>query len=257
MAGFGLLLCLTSGIFLILLTVLLIARRDEEVRAQRIAKTPQVPAAHAPNGALAEIVGVAMPSEQGLLRTPSGRAALTYRLEVYRPGKHRTIVTVVRDRRPFYLDDGSGVRARVEPHPDAPVIAGSHEYGLAGANAVVVIGGTPTTYGPITPELAAWMHQYAGNDGSLRATEIVLAPGERIYALGPCVWEGNEPVLRHLGDGDRELLLSNMTEEGLSNLFSTRRTTRLVLLLIAIGIGVAGSALVAAEIVINRFSLTS
>jgi hypothetical protein len=250
----GFVLCLLGGTFTLLVAVLFLARRDEEKTAQRIAQTPQTPAARAPDGGIAEIVGIIHPSEQGLLRTPSGRAAVLYRTHVtVSGGKHRHDVMLVRDRRAFYVDDGSGQRARVEPIEGVPAIASAHVYGGTGHNAAIVVGGTPTTYGPITPELHAWLATYVPpqhfND-TLRVEELVLAPGDRVYVIGPCRWENGEPVLRHHGDGDRELLLSNLDEQAIVSLFATRRRTRFILLGISIGFIAVGAMFAAGELLL-------
>ncbi|MBZ0116795.1 MAG: hypothetical protein K8H88_07365, partial [Sandaracinaceae bacterium] len=152
-------------------------------------------------------------------------------------------VLVVRDRRPFYIDDGSGVCARVETGEGQPMIAASHVYGPP--TSTVVIGGTPDTRGPITVELAGWLRSKGIGTGEVIVTETLLAPGDRVFAIGPCgwqssSWQGREPVLRNLGKGEQELLLSNLDESRLLALYGTRRKVRRVLLAIALGILATG-----------------
>lgn len=199
-------------------------------RRRRILTTPTTPIANAPGGALVEVKGRIVPSEQGLLRSPfSNRDAVWFRVTVEELRRRRrtaawhTLVSEI-DTRVFEIDDGSGQRARVEP---------ARAEVLLHAQSVATSG----TFKDAPPELERFLAtrglastSWLGFNKTMRFQEEVLAPGDSLYALGPARRDPGPPtpagayrsgassqlVLYDMGAGDLELILSNKSEQELA-----------------------------------------
>lgn len=197
-------------------------------RRKRILDTPTASIAQAPGNTLVEIKGRVVAGEEGVLQAPfSGRHGVWVRVvvqELRSSGKSTYWATMVdeTDFRPFYVEDGSGQRARVIP---------------GGANVILdqqTVGNSGTFNDP-PPHLAQFLSargvsatSWLGFNKRMRYDEQVLCPSDPLYALGPCAREAGPPV----SDGyrmvpssqlvmfpgqaaDGELILTNKTEDEL------------------------------------------
>jgi hypothetical protein len=179
--------------------------------------TPRVPIQAAPAGARVHIRGLIAAGEQGLILTPfTGRRAVWARIAVEeREGKSgwRQIL-LAEEGRVFFVDDGSGERARVDP---------ASAYVLAERETVAESGFLRDM--PVEIEAFLAMRGLTsktdfGFNKAMRCVETVLVEGARIAAIGtserragPVVTSGYRSV------ASTELVLST----------STRPSTELVL----------------------------
>jgi hypothetical protein len=223
-------LLIIGGIFFIIGIIVTLSNLKNWKRRQRIIATPTSPIAHAPGNGVVEIKGRVAPGEQGLVQTPfSGRHAVWCRVTVQEQrssGRNRywhTILTEV-DARPFMVDDGSGQLARVMPLGanvmlDKQNIASSGTFNDAAAHleAFLQSRGLKST---------SWL----GFNKAMRYEEEVLAPQDTLYALGPSRREpgppvhdgyrmvpGSQLVMFHAMGPEGELLLTNKSEDQLTN----------------------------------------
>jgi hypothetical protein len=200
---------------------------------KRILRTPTSPITQAPGGCLVEIQGCVLPSELGIIRAPfSGRPAVWahIRAEQERPeGNSYEWHTIIDETTsvPFLVDDGSGECARVIPQ-DADVHVGEQCVATSG------------THKEPPPHVQEFLRErgltfrrpldFAGvrPNTPMRFHEQVLAPGDRLYAIGPSRRAPGPPVAAgyrsqtstvlflSAGDGPKgELILTTGTEEEL------------------------------------------
>jgi len=237
--GFFLIL---GGILFFVGVIVTLSNLKNWKRRQRIISTPTSPIAQAPGNGVVEIKGRIHPSEQGLVQTPfSGRHAVWCRVtvqELRSSGRNRywhTILSEV-DGRPFMIEDGSGQLARVMPQ-GANVVLDKQNVASSG------------TFNDAAPHLEAFLQSrglkstsWLGLNKSMRYEEEVLAPGEPVYALGPSRREpgppvhdgyrmvpGSQLVMFHGMGPDGELIVTNKTEEQLTNKLLTGFVVGLVL----------------------------
>ena len=237
--GFFLIL---GGILFFVGVIVTLSNLKNWKRRQRIIATPTSPIAQAPGNGVVEIKGRIHPSEQGLVQTPfSGRHAVWCRVtvqELRSSGRNRywhTILSEV-DGRPFMIEDGSGQLARVMPQ-GANVVLEKQNVASSG------------TFNDAAPHLEAFLQSrglkstsWLGLNKSMRYEEEVLAPGEPVYALGPSRREpgppvhdgyrmvpGSQLVMFHGMGPDGELIVTNKTEEQLTNKLLTGFVVGLVL----------------------------
>ena len=197
-------------------------------RRKRIMDTPTSPIAQATGQGRVEVKGRVVAGEQGLLQAPfSGRHGVWVRITVQehrstgRSSYWATIVNEV-DLRPFYVEDGSGQRARVMPQ-GAEVILDAQNIANSG------------TFNDAPPHLQAFLAarglsttSFLGFNKRIRYDEQVLTVGDAIYALGPSQREPGPPVsdgyrmvpgsqlVMFAGQGgELELILTNKSEEQL------------------------------------------
>jgi hypothetical protein len=216
------------GGFMSLVGVLSMARgREDLARRRRILSTPTSRITEA-QGGLVEIAGRLVVGEKGTLTAPfSGRQAVFVRVlvEEYRQrGKSGTWVTVFSESmsREFYVEDGSGERARIDP-TGARFVLDRQKIASSG------------TFRDPPPALAEFLAQHGlestswlGFNKSMRYEEELVAVGDTVYALGPSRREAGPPaldgyrtgattqvVLASMGTGDGELLVSNKAEKEL------------------------------------------
>jgi len=201
--------------------------REDLARRRRILSTPTSRIADA-RGGLVEIAGRLVVGEQGTISAPfSGRQAVFVRVlvEEYRQrGKSGTWVTVFSESmaREFYVEDGSGERARVDP-TGAKFVLDRQKIASSG------------TFRDPPPALAEFLASHGlestswlGFNKSMRYEEELVAVGDAVYALGPSQREAGPPaldgyrtgattqlVLNAMGTGDGELLVSNKAEREL------------------------------------------
>jgi hypothetical protein len=238
---------------LVVWLVLHLGQHKEQAQHRTIAATPPTPIAHARSGGLVALQGRAVASDQGTLPSPlSGRPALVCTLDIKEA--HRRIggsggiewrtIHKLRERREFWLDDGSGKRAWISPQ-DAQVIMVQTRYGGTGS---VVLGGPPEMVVEMTPAVDGWARQTVGDvPGRLSVEDSVIEEGATIYALGWPFDHQGVLVLRH--DPGRELLLSSLTETQLSGLLGARATGRRILLLSGCACLIGGLVMIAIAIV--------
>lgn len=236
------------GAMLLLLGVLLLGvglavlflRREETDTLRRVRRIPRTPIASAPDRGLVKIGGTVIEGEQGCLRSPvTDREGVVVDVEVsfhhstdagWRP------LLRAPHRRAFYVDDGSGELARIEPE-GALVVTPAERVGDDYLGPLE--WGEPTR-SSVTPEMRAWVASRASGPlpKVLLIEEERFAPGGPIFAMGPAVRERRPDgsrllVLSHRGSGESELLLSNTDEAGLMDEAGRRR--RKIWLLVAMG----------------------
>jgi hypothetical protein len=196
-------------------------------RRQRILSTPTTPIAECTGDSVVEIKGKVVASEQGSFKTPfSGRDAVFCRVTVQerrRNGSRQYWHTIVEEieAREFYVDDGSGQIAHINPR-DANTLLDKQSVASSGM------------FNDPPPQLVAFLdahgvksETWTGTNESMQYLEEVLAPGDALYAIGPCHREagpgpdanrdapGSRLVMSGMAAGDLELLISNKSEEDL------------------------------------------
>lgn len=224
-------------------------------RYHRIKNTPTSRIADAPGNGLIEVKGQVLPGENGTVQAPfSGRHGVWVAVDVQeyrRQGKSGSWVSIHNERHvnPFYIDDGSGQRARIEP---------------AGADLVVDLleVATSGTFRDAQPHLQHFLQSrnltstnFIGMNKSMRFLEYVLEPAAPIYALGgsrrdpgPPVHDGyrmtptSQLVLFHGGTEQHELIVSPKDEESLAA--GLRRP-----FLIGVAIAVGGALVLTAQVI--------
>lgn len=217
-------------VFLVLVGALALASSAADWRRrQRIIATPTTRIADATGDSVVEIKGRITAGEQGVFTTPfSGQSAVYCRVTVQerrRRGKRTYWHTIIEEveARDFYVDDGSGQEARVDPRTARAVLDKKS------------IGSSGTFQDP-PPHLMAFLQSrgvasttWLGTNKSMQYLEEVLSPGDPLFAIGPSHREAGPPVpdgyrmapssrlvMSGMGDGDLELLLSNKSEEELT-----------------------------------------
>jgi hypothetical protein len=227
------------------IVVLAMSRSDLE-RRRKILATPTSRIANAPGTGLVEIKGRIVPGEQGFVQTPfSHTPCVWYRICVeeyhsgHKGGGHWSKVHTECDGRVFYVDDGSGQLARVQPR-NANVVLDVLNVAQSG------------TFRDPTPDLQAFLHSRGlhstgllGFNRSLRYREERLVPGDHLFALGPSMREAGPPMF----DGYRtttstrlvlegrigeELLLTNKSEQQLASKLLLRFILGLVVCLMGL-----------------------
>jgi hypothetical protein len=142
----------------------------------RLLRTPTVPIARAPGGAMAAIEGKVVAGEQGTVQAPlSDRSAVWVRVRATEAADHGTTRVLLDELRsePFLIEDGSGERAQVFP-----------------AHAEILVEGSGTQRFDRSPRLEelfrarqlpppapGWLY-------GVRCTEQVLAVGDTVFAIG-------------------------------------------------------------------------
>jgi hypothetical protein len=212
-------------------------------RRQRIIATPTTPIAQCTGDCVVEIKGKVVPSEQGSFKTPfSGRDAVFCRISVQErrsSGKSSYWHTIVEeiDTREFHVEDGSGQQARINAR---------------GANTVLDKQSVASSgmFADPPPQLVAFLkargvssETWIGTNKSMQYLEEVLAPGDLLYAIGPCHREAGPPeadayrnvpgsqlVMSGMGEGALELLISNKSEEDLVKNLGSGMTIGFVLI---------------------------
>ncbi len=246
-------LLILGGILFLVGVVITLANLKNWKRRQRIIATPTSPIAHAPGNGVVEIKGRIHPSEQGFVQTPfSGRHAVWCRVtvqELRRSGKSsywHTLLAEV-DARSFMVEDGSGQLARVMPH-GANVLLEKQNVASSG------------TFNDAAPHLEAFLQMrglkstsWLGFNKSMRYEEELLAAGDVLYALGPSRREAGPPVhdgyrmvpgsqlvMFHGMGPEGELILTNKTEQQLTNKLLTGFVVGLVLGGVGLLVGAGG-----------------
>jgi hypothetical protein len=224
-------------------------------RRQWITATPTTPIAQCTGDCVVEIKGKVVAAEQGSFKTPfSGRDAVFCRVTIEERRSNgsksywHTIVEETESRE-FHVEDGSGQQARIDPR-DASTILDKESVASSGM------------FDDPPPQLVAFLdargvspETWIGTNRSMRYVEEILAPGDLLYAIGPCHREAGppEPGAYRNGPGSRlvmsgmggvgalELLISNKSEEDLvKNLGSG----------MAIGFVLIGGSVVAAVVTV-------
>jgi len=212
-------------------------------RRQRIIATPTTPIAQCSGDSVVEIKGKVVASEQGSFKTPfSGRDAVFCRITVQERrsrGKSSYWHTVVEeiDARDFYVEDGSGQQARIQPK---------------GANTVLDKQSVASSgmFNDPPPQLTSFLQArgvssetWLGTNKNMQYLEEVLAPGDSLYAIGPSHREAGPPapdayrdapasrlVMSGMNSGAMELLISNKSEDDLVKNLGTGMTIGFVLI---------------------------
>lgn len=188
-------------------------------RRRRVLDTPTSRVCDAPGNAPVEIKGYIVPGEEGMIQTPfSGRPAVWARITVQewrstgRSGYWATLLDET-DARPFYVDDQSGQRARVEPL-GATIVVDATTIANAG------------TFNDANPHLQAFLAQrglttqsWLGFNKRMKFDEQALVPNSPLYAIGPSRrdpgYSMSQLVMFAFPGPLGELILTNKTEEQL------------------------------------------
>ena len=176
--------------------------------------------------------------EEGTISAPfSGRPAVYVRVlvEEYRQrGKSGTWVTVFNEStaREFYVEDGSGERARINP-AGARFVLDRQKIASSGT-----FKDPPPAFAQFLAAHRLESTSWLGFNKSLRYEEELVAVGDSVYALGPSRREAGPPaldgyrtgattqlVLESMGTGDGELLVSNKAERELVSKISARSSS--------------------------------
>lgn len=192
-------------------------------RRRRIIDTPTSKITEAPGNAPVEIKGTAVPAQATITAPFTGRPAVWLRVKLeehVQSGKSSTWRQIHTETHqvPFFIDDGSGERARVMPE-SATVLLDDQKVATSG------------TFNDAAPQLEAFLQSrgmkstnFLGFNRSLRYSEALLAPHDPIYAIGPSTRGGGgaqgpfregprgELVMAAQGTGAGELIITNKTE---------------------------------------------
>ena len=212
-------------------------------RRRRIIATPTTPIAECTGDSVVEIKGKIVASEQGSFKTPfSGRDAVFCRVTVQERrsnGKSSYWHTIIEeiDARDFHVEDGSGQQARIAPR-GANCLLDKHSVASSG-----MFNDPPAQLVSFLTARGISSETWIGTNKSMQYLEEVLAPGDSLYAIGPCHREAGPPqqeayrdgpgsrlVMSGMGNGDLELLISNKSEEDLVKNLGTSMTIGFVLI---------------------------
>lgn len=225
------------------LVIVLNARKGLH-RYHRIKNTPTTPVAQAPGTGAVEVKGRAIGGELGLHASPfTGRRGVWVSIDVQelrRQGKSSSWVSIHKESHfnPFWIDDGSGQHARIEPAGGELIVD------------LVQVAASGTLNDP-APHLQQFLQSrnvsptnFLGMNKSLRFHEFVLAEGDNIYALGcsrrdpgPPVHDGyrmvpsSQLVVFHGQQERDELIISNKEEEKLAGGLRTPFITGMVVMI--------------------------
>jgi len=206
-------------------------------RRRRVLDTPTSRVSEAPGNAPVEIKGYIVPGEEGMIQTPfSGRPAVWARILVQewrstgRSGYWATLIDET-DARPFYVDDQSGQRARIEPL-GATIVVDATTVANAG------------TFNDANPHLQAFLahrglttQSWLGFNKRMKFDEQALVPNSPLYAIGPSRrdpgYSMSQLVMFAFPGPLGELILTNKTEEQLVSGWMWKFVGSLV----AVGIG--------------------
>lgn len=198
-------------------------------RYHRIKNTPTTPVAQAPGNGPVEVKGRVVGGELGLHAAPfSGRRGVWVSIDVQemrQQGKSRSWVSIHKESHwnPFWIDDGSGQHARIDPR-GGELVVDLQEVATSG------------TFRDAAPHLQQFLQSrnlsstnFLGMNKGMRFLEFVLPEGENIYALGssrrdpgPPIHDGyrmvpsSQLVLFHGATERDELIISNKDEEQLA-----------------------------------------
>ena len=203
--------------------------RGDLAKRRLLLSTPTSRIAEA-DGGIVEVAGRVVANDGGTFVSPfSNQIAVYLNLiveEYQQHGKTGRWETIFRDTRQqiFYIDDGSGQLARVDPQGarfvlDRTLIASS---GL--------LREPPHALGRFLAERGVNRATRMGFNRQLRFQEELLRPNDPVYALGPTNREAGPPnqegyrtepttqlAFFSVGAGDGELLLSDKSERALAS----------------------------------------
>jgi len=217
-----------GGVLFLVGVVLLLMNIRNMQRRSRIIATPTSKIAQASGVGPVEINGAIIPDEQGVFTTPIGqKPAVWARVvvqEYRRRGRSSQYVTIYKETydRIFYVDDGSGERARVVTQ-DAHMVLDQKQVASSG-----VLRDPPPHVQEFLAQRGIATTGLVFNR-NLRFTEEVLGPGDMLYALGPSMREGGAPAgpfrqgppgpltLRAGAGFANELILTNKPETQLTS----------------------------------------
>jgi hypothetical protein len=144
----------------------------------RLRKTPTIPIARAPRGAMAAIEGKVVAGEQGTVQAPlSDRSGVWVRVRATVAGDHGGTETLLDELRsePFFIEDGSGERAQVFPaHAEVILVEGPGTQRFDRSPRLEELLKARQVRPPSTQ---GWPYR-------VRCTEQVLAVGDTVFAIG-------------------------------------------------------------------------
>jgi hypothetical protein len=204
--------------------------------------TATTPIARTPRDCVVEIQGTVVASEQGVLSSPmTGRPAVIFHVEVFdSEGSVRTVYRAD-EVRAFWLDDGSGQLARIEPL--GARLTGSTRYvertdlGAAGPGVALA---------PLSRAGLAWVASVAPRTKPRYAVvdETTILLQQPLLALGHAVTGPNgELVLRQ--HPDHVLSLSTLPEHELVAVLGEKRSLQVYFTVGSVALALIGSAMLA------------
>lgn len=251
--GFAIFLTISGGVVFLIGAIVAATNIKNMKRRARILATPTSPIAQAPGNGPVEVKGRVVAGEQGVVQAPfSGRLGVWVRVlvEEYRStgrsGYWAKLVDEVAFR-PFFVDDGSGQMARIEP---------------GGANVILDQKNVASSgmFNDASPAVQSFLASrglsttsFLGFNKRMRMSEQVISPEDPLYALGPSRRQAGPPVhdgyrmvpgsllvmYPSLAEGEGgELIITNKSEEQLVSKFFWTFTGGLV----AAGVGALAAA---------------
>lgn len=245
--GIGVLSIAVSLWALVLLLHLL--RTSQQAMYRSIVETPTTPVAQIRREGLVELQGCAVASDQGSVTSPlSGKPVLTYHVDIKvdrgGPGASWHVAESLRDRREFWLDDGSGQRAWVTPH-DAKTVMTVTRYG-----GPPTVGGPPMTHYDLTPEMERWARTRSGaSGGRILVDSREIALGSHIYALGWASLPDGIVCMRQAPG--RQLVLSTFNEQQLLDILGSRAGALRIFTVMSLACTAIGALLIVVGLVVS------
>lgn len=211
-----------------------------------LTRTPVTPVAHAVHGTVVALCGTVVPSEQGVVSSPSGRSVVLYDATAFLE-KHKSLGKRVQREHEFWLQDETGAYARIIPNA-ARLLVRITRYRHQSASVVMR---ADIRCVPMSTEIHAWATASRGADAAdLAVDELFIAPGDRVLALGFAerVADGTL-LLRH--HARVELFLSTLSVAEVKE--DHQREARICskIMLIFLGVSAIGALLLGGAIVVS------
>jgi hypothetical protein len=189
----GLCAFLVALMFLLIGALAYRARREDNRLARRIRHATPIPIAGAADGTIVQICGQVSATEQGVVQSPiTSRWAVLWRLDVKRreatsDGSRYAPYHAEKTHLEFYLDDGSGQRARVVPVPgQSSLYANADVFGPRSQS----FSSDRWLSTEVPPELRRWLGSRTNREPpeNLVFEERLVVPGQTVSVLGRASW---------------------------------------------------------------------
>jgi hypothetical protein len=222
-----------------------------------IRRSKPVPIGQASPNMTQWVQGRAVAGEQGVLQSPlTGRPVLYYRIAAThwaREGGGWLVFHVRRAHRPFFLEDGSGGRARVDLQPGLwdmyaePAYIGPRSTAMDDPR-YLSYEITEQHISVVPPEVMQKHRDRLGDalDHYLRFEERIIAPGETVNVMGRLSsgegtdGEGSELVIGPTGPGGRDPLIWTIKTDELLRRLGSRRVALWAVFIVGAAILTAG-----------------
>jgi hypothetical protein len=252
----GLVVMLVAALLLATALLNRMADRPAMERYRRIVETPTTPIAKLATGGLVEIHGRAVASDQGYVTSPvTSRQLLLYFVDVLADrgraegGTRYWSRHTEEQRRDFWLDDGSGERAYISPQHAKLVLGGTRFAPFASDHrGVIPHVDVPMHAAPLTQAMHHWATRATSRpDEEHVIHENAVGEGDYVYAIGEAYRQDGTLVLRQTAD--TKVLVSNLSEQQLREIYESKANTASWLLRISIALSIVGVVLLALHFV--------